>query len=92
MYSFLFQLAVVSCFHLLESWSCLYDKLLSALMGFDFNNGLCIMMEWLTPHESLVLSGGFSLGVLQHLTWYDRSILFSSLFFFISFLFLVVDI
>ena len=64
MYSFLFQLVAISFFHLLESWSCLYDKLLRALMGFDLNNSLCIVMEWLTLHNPLVISGGFSLGVL----------------------------
>jgi len=45
MYSFLFHLVDVSCFHLLGSWSCLYDKLLRTLIGFDLNNSLCVMME-----------------------------------------------
>jgi len=40
MYFCWFQLFASYCLHVIESCSCLYDKLLHALMGFDLHNNL----------------------------------------------------
>jgi len=72
----------------------MFDKLLCALTSFDLSSNVAFDMEWLMLHGPLFaqISGGFSLGVLQHLTW--MIVPFSSLTssFLFLFFFLVVDI
>ena len=63
----------------IESCSCQFDKLLNALMSFDLNSNFQLEMESLVPLEPLSkqILGGSSLGVIQHLSWCNRSSLFS---------------
>jgi len=50
----------------IESWSCLFDKLLYALMGFDLSGNVKFDMEWLMLHEPMSkhISRGYNLGVI----------------------------
>ena len=59
----------------------LFDKLLWALVGLMSCN-FWLEMEWLMFRGPLYkhISGGYSLGVLLHLTWYNRSSLFLCFF------------
>lgn len=74
MYSLWHQLFNFCCQNFIKSCSCLYDKLLRALMGFDLHSSLFIC-DGVADAPSSSSERGYSLGVIQHLTWYTRSFL-----------------
>ena len=86
MYCIWYQLLHVRCLNFIESLSSVFEKLLRALTSFDLSSNVAFDMEWLILHMPLFarISGGYSLGVIQHLTWYKRFFL-SSLFHFVFF-------
>uniref|UniRef100_A0A7C8YVI2 Uncharacterized protein n=1 Tax=Opuntia streptacantha TaxID=393608 RepID=A0A7C8YVI2_OPUST len=81
MYYFCFQLSDFYCINFTESCTCLFDKLLHALLGFDLSSNFQLDMEWPMLHEPIpeLILEGYSLDVLLYLTWYNHSFL-SSLF------------
>jgi len=66
-----------------------FDELLRALIGFDLHSTVSFDMEWLMLYRPLFerISEGYSLGVIQHLTWYTRSS-FPFLFILFSFVYI----
>ena len=50
---FYLQLSNFYCIYFTESCSCLFDKLLCALIGFDLSSNFQLDMEWLMLHEPL---------------------------------------
>jgi len=39
------------CFHVLESWSSLFDKPLHMLIGFDLSGNVHFDLQWLMLHK-----------------------------------------
>ena len=68
MYYFSFQLSGFYCINFTQSYACLFDKLLCALLGFDLSSNFQLNMEWLMLHEPLpeLILEGYSLHVLLH--------------------------
>ena len=68
MYYFCLQPSNLYCINFIESCSCLFDKLLCALIGFDLSSNFQLDMEWLMLHEPLLelILEGYSLDVLLH--------------------------